>query len=97
MLSKDWHWLKEKGVDLNPCNSPLHPAVLAGAIEVAQGQTMASIQEACGSLVLELSSASHMSFSDRQVAAQTPHIAPALAVVSVTWSAHSHWRAWSSG
>lgn len=65
MLSKDWHWLKEKGVDLNPCNSPLHPAVLAGAIEVAQGQTMASIQEACGFRIALKSTACQRSLDRR--------------------------------
>ncbi|KAK9796337.1 hypothetical protein WJX73_008642 [Symbiochloris irregularis] len=42
----EWHWLKERGIEVNPCNSKLHPAVVCGAFEVAEGSQEVSVQEA---------------------------------------------------
>ncbi len=40
-----WEWMKLQGHKINPCNSPLHPAVAEG-LELEQGQRQLSVQEA---------------------------------------------------
>eukprot|EP01025_Chloroclados_australasicus_P018952 TRINITY_DN2013_c0_g1_i2.p1 TRINITY_DN2013_c0_g1~~TRINITY_DN2013_c0_g1_i2.p1 ORF type:complete len:237 (+),score=21.60 TRINITY_DN2013_c0_g1_i2:352-1062(+) len=40
-----WQFLSERGLNLNPCNSPLHPAVIQGVISLKEGKEV-SVQEA---------------------------------------------------
>lgn len=40
-----WEWMKSQGHKINPCNSPLHPAVAEG-LELEQDSAELSVQEA---------------------------------------------------
>ena len=70
------------GASLTGTGCRLHPAVLAGAVEVLKGQTMKSVQEACACACADATCVCVCAPKLRQAAAQTRHIAPASAVVS---------------